>query len=148
MNAAFLSNSVKGLLATLKPVSGTCEVSAVLQQGRGFAELLGQEGLSPPLNPGPLTREDMALLLLSKALGLTSQRAASLMAEDTGGILPGSPAAQRGWGSPGHEGTLLLLLLGAQECSLACSLLHPAGFNFRNTVLSWGIFFHGMQVFK
>lgn len=36
----------------------------------------------------------MALLLLSKALGLTSQRAASLMAEDTTGILPGSPAAQ------------------------------------------------------
>lgn len=67
-----------------------------------FAELLGQEGPSLLLNPDPLPWEAVALLLLSKALGLTSQRAASLMAEDTGGILPGSPAAQQGWGSPGH----------------------------------------------
>lgn len=78
------------------------EMSAVLQQGGGFAELLGQEGLSLLLNPDPLAREEVAPLLLSKALGLTSQSAASLTAEDTGGILPGSPAAQRGWGSVGH----------------------------------------------
>lgn len=86
------------LLKDFWPHSNLCqahgEVSAVLQQGGGFADLLGQEGLALLLNPDPPTREEVALLLLSKALGLTSQRAASLMAEDTAGILPGSPAAQ------------------------------------------------------
>jgi len=43
-------------------------------------------------------------------------------------------------------GALLLLLV---KHGSACLLLaQPAGLNFRNTVLSWGIFFHGMHVFK
>lgn len=79
------------LLANLCQAHG--EVSAVLQQSGGFVELLGKEGLALLLNVDPLTREEVALLLLSKALGLTSQRAASLLAQDTAGILPGSPAA-------------------------------------------------------
>lgn len=113
-----------------------------------FAELLGQEGPSLLLNPDPLPWEAVALLLLSKALGLTSQRAASLMAEDTGGIFARLSCCSARVGESRTWGTLFPLLVGAQECSVACSPLHPAGFNFRNTVLSWGIFFHGMQVFK
>lgn len=60
-SASSMQPSSQILLKDFWPHSNLCqahgEVSAVLQQGGAFAELLGQEGLALLLNPDLLTRE-------------------------------------------------------------------------------------------